>query len=109
MVQGRPAWCKFYKTPPRTRHIVTRVWNRITDRLDVWPLRSPPGARAGEAAKQLELRRIRELDAQGVPVPEVLGEGANMLLLGDMGPSLSSRLKQAGGPQETDALVHRAI
>lgn len=109
MVQGHRAWCKVYQTPSRSRRIVTRAWNQLTNQLDVSPLRSPPAAQGEEAAKQLELRRIRELQAQGVLVPEVLGEGANMLLLGDMGPSLSSRLKQSNGTDETDSMVHRTI
>jgi len=105
---GRTAWLKSYGAPERSRRVAARAWNAIVDGLDVGPLRSPP--RLGrEDAKQLELRRIGELREAGVLVPEVLGEGRDTLLLGDIGPSLSRRLKNAADPRQVDTLVHAAV
>lgn len=105
---GRQAWLKSYSPQPRARRVMTRAWNVVANSLQAEPLRSPP-RHAGEDAKRVELRRIRELEARDVLVPEVLGEGRDTLLLGDIGPSLSSRLKQAARPDETDRLVHDAV
>lgn len=101
---ARNAWLKSYERSPRPRQAMTRLWNIVAKELDAEPLCSPP-RHAGEEAKQLELRRIRELRAVGAHVPEVLGEGRRTLLLSDIGPSLSSSLKRAGNASRVDRLV----
>lgn len=108
VVAGRVAWCKTYDRSAGFRRTVASVWNRLTGGLDVRPLRSPPRP-DGDAARQLEQRRIRQLHDQGVLVPDVVGEGKRLLLLSDMGPTLSSCLKQAKDRSEVDALVHRGV
>jgi len=108
LVGGRDVWLKSYSAQPRARRAINRVWNAVAGGLGAEPLRSPP-SHAGEQAKQVEMRRIGELRACGVLVPEVLGEGPATLLLSDIGPSLSSRLRSASGPGETDDLVHRTV
>lgn len=105
---GRQAWLKRYTDQPRARRVMARAWNIVAGGLEAAPLRSPP-RHAGEEAKQVELRRIHELQARDVLVPEVLGEGRDTLVLGDIGPSLSSRLKQVAQPGEVDRLVHDTV
>jgi len=108
LVGGRDAWLKSYGGQPRARRAVNKVWNALAGGLGAAPLRSPP-SHGGERAKQVEMRRIGELRASGVLVPEVLGEGPGTLLLSDIGPSLSSRLKSAADASQTDELVHRTV
>lgn len=105
---GRVAWLKRYGRQPRARRAATHVWNLIVVGLDARPLRSPP-QHDHERAKQLELQRIRQLRERGVLVPKVLGEGRATLLLSDIGPSLSNRLKDAAAPRQVDELVHDAV
>ncbi|KRE93779.1 hypothetical protein ASG87_18275 [Frateuria sp. Soil773] len=104
---ARDVWLKRYERSPRPRRAMTRLWNFVAKELDAEPLRSPP-RHEGEQAKLLELRRIGELSASGVRVPEVLGEGHRTLLLSDIGPSLSNRLKRAVDDSQVDRLVKKA-
>lgn len=108
VVNGRAAWCKTYDRSAGSRQMVASLWNRLVGWLDVEPLRSPPRP-AGDDARQLEQRRITQLHGQGVLVPDVVGEGRRLLLLSDLGPTLSSCLKQTGGTREVDDLVHRSV
>lgn len=108
IINGEAAWCKTYDHSAAPRRFVTSIWNRLTNRLDVRSLRSPPHP-SGDQARRLEQRRIVELHQQGVQVPDIVGEGKRLLLLSDMGPTLSSCLKQAGSRAEIDALVHRSV
>ena len=108
LIGGRDAWLKSYDEQPHARRAVNKVWNVLAGGLGAEPLRSPP-SHAGEQAKQVEMRRIGELRAGGVLVPDILGEGPGTLLLSDIGPSLSSRLKSAVQASQTDDLVHRTV
>jgi len=105
---GRAAWLKHYGRQPRSRRAAARVWNVIVGGLDAAPLRSPP-QHSHDQAKRLELRRLGQLRARGVLVPRVLGEGRDTLLLSDIGPSLSRRLRDAPAPRQVDELVHGAV
>lgn len=108
MMGGRTAWLKHYGRPLRSRRAAARAWNVIVGGLDARPLRSPP-QHGRDMAKRLELRRIRQLQERGVLVPKVLGQGRDTLLLSDIGPSLSSCLKDAEAPRQVDGLVHDAV
>ncbi len=105
--QGQRAWLKQYE-PSHHRDLAQRLFGRVADRLDVAALRPPPHY-AGECAKQTELRRLGELRAQGVRVPEVLGDGKATLILGDLGTSLAACMRDAANdPARLDALTAAA-
>ncbi len=108
LVNGQTLWCKTYDRSARSRGVATSLWNPLLGWLDVAPLRSPPRP-AGDEARRLEQQRITQLRDLGVLVPEVVGEGQRLLLLRDLGPTLSSCLKQAGNTREVDDLVHRSV
>lgn len=76
-------------------------------RIGVRVLMAPP-RRAGDAAKDLEIRRLTELRELGVLVPSILGQGPGILVLSDIGSSLSRELKQKQSPEDRDALIHTA-
>lgn len=108
VVNGQATWCKTYGRTAGSRQLVASLWNRLVDWLGVGSLRSPPRP-AGDDARELEQRRITELHDLGVLVPDVVGTGRHMLLLSDLGPTLSSCLKKAGNASEVDNLVHRGV
>lgn len=105
MMDGRRTWLKVYEEPSVTRKAATTTWNLVTDGLGTRLLRSAPMHGAQEAAR-IEVRRIRQLAAQGVRVPQILAQGNGTLLLSDVGSSLSSRLKAAANEEIVDQLVH---
>jgi len=106
-VVGRSAWIKHYARGRRRLSLGTL--DLVARRLDLASLRPPPH-HGGAKAKAIERRRIAELRAQGVRVPEVLGENGDTLLLGDMGESLSARLRAAAAdPRALDALTRMVI
>ncbi len=107
---GHPAWEKRY---PERVALSRRIGLRLLERIAVWgglgPLRPPPH-RAGPQALATEARRLRELRGQGVRVPRLLDDSDGALRLGDLGPTLASRLRAAGGdPVAMDALSLAAI
>lgn len=105
-VNGLRAWRKVYGG--RQRHLRLAALRFVVRRLDLPPLLPPP-YRIGEAARHTESARIRELEALGVKVPEILDESDNVLVLSDLGPTLSASLGMASGnPQRTDGLVSAA-
>jgi len=105
-LDGRSAWLKRYGGGQRW--LALRALDGIARRLDAQALRPPPH-HAGAHAKQVELRRLSELESQGVPVPAVLGEGSDTLILDDQGPTLASHLRTAqADPQRLDALAATA-
>ena len=108
VVSGRDAWLKAYEGGD-TRRLSLGILDAIARGLDIDALRPPPHPGGGEA-KRIEARRIAELDAQGVRVPRVLGEGASTLLLSDLGTTLAARLREADGDAaRIDALTAQAI
>ncbi|WP_242108131.1 serine/threonine protein phosphatase [Luteimonas aquatica] len=108
VIEGRRVWIKSYPDGGGRRFSLALL-DGIARRLGLGALRPPPH-RGGGQAKRIEARRLRELQAQGVPVPALLDEDAATLRLGDLGPSLASRLREAGGdPARQDALVRAAI
>ncbi|MEZ5462163.1 serine/threonine protein phosphatase [Dokdonella sp.] len=103
----RQVWLKQYRSG--NRRVALGLLDRIARGLSIEALRPPPH-HVGEQAQNNEARRVRELKAADVNVPEVLGEGRAMLLLADIGISLSGCLKQArGNPARRDHLVSLAI
>ncbi|MEL1264905.1 serine/threonine protein phosphatase [Pseudoxanthomonas putridarboris] len=88
---GRRAWLKKYGT--HHRGAALRMLDGLATRMDMTALRPPPHY-DGEQAKQTEARRLAELRAQDILVPEVLGEGKASLILGDLGESLSARMRE---------------
>lgn len=89
--EGRPAWRKRYGGG--SRRLRLRLLDRVVLGLGV-PVLRPPPRHAGDAARRVEQRRLQELRASGVNVPQVLEAGDGFLVLGDMGPTLAWRLKQ---------------
>lgn len=63
---------------------------------------SPP--EVGEAASRGEAQRLRTFRAKGIDVPELLYEGAGLLVLGDCGLTVERRLKQFR--KQGDAVAH---
>ncbi len=108
VVNGHLIWCKTYAGTARSRQLVASLWNRLVNWLGVGPLRAPPRL-AGDDASRLEQRRIAQLHDQGVLVPDVVGTGNHVLLLSDLGPTLSSCLKRAADASEVDDLVHCGV
>lgn len=104
---GRTAWIKRYARG--RRRLSLGSLDLVTRKLGLASLRPPPH-HGGSRAKDTERRRIAELRALGVRVPEVLGENDDTLLLGDIGDSLASRLRAAAGDERAvDALTRMAI
>lgn len=98
-------WLKRYEAGPRR----LRLWllNRVVAWLRVPSLRAAP-ARCGDAARQLEQRRLVELAEREVRVPQVLQSGESELLLADLGPTLAARLRGAGQPRRLQLLAQAA-
>lgn len=98
-------WLKRYEGGPRR----LRLWllNRVAGWLQVPCLRAAP-ARCGDAARQLEQRRLIELTQCQVRVPQVLQSGESALLLADLGPTLAARLRGAGQARRLQLLARAA-
>lgn len=103
-LQGRRAWLKSYGRD--NRRVRLRMLDLAARRLGVPALRPPPHP-GGGAACAIERRRLSELAALQVRVPEVLGESGQTLLLSDIGETLASRLRGAG-PEARTRLVEAA-
>lgn len=107
VVAGSPAWLKRYAAGRRRLRLA--ALDAVACRLDLWPLRPPPH-HGGTHARQVEARRIAQLDALGVRVPNIIGESSDALLLSDIGPTLASRMRDcAQEPARLDALTAAAI
>lgn len=105
-VNGDRAWRKIYGSQQRRLRLA--ALRSVARRLDLPPLLPPPHY-SGEAARRTESARIRALDAIGVTVPEIIDERDNVLVLSDLGPTLSESLRQArDDPRRTDELVSAA-
>ena len=100
-LDGRPVWVKRYGSGSRVARL--RVMDWVARRLGIEALRPPPH-RDAAAAKQVERTRLAALAAAGVRVPDVVGEGESLLILSDLGETLSSRLRSEPAPQ-AQALV----
>ncbi|MET0289839.1 MAG: serine/threonine protein phosphatase [Pseudoxanthomonas sp.] len=100
------AWLKHY--PEGGRAMSLGALKLLVNRLGIGPLRPPPH-RGGDAARAIEARRLRELAAQHVNVPQVLGQGKRSLMLSDNGRSLNACLREASSDAARDALMRLAV
>lgn len=108
VVAGRGAWLKAYSGGD-SRKLGLGILDAIARGLDIEALRPPPHPGGGEA-KEIEARRLAELGAQGVRVPDVLGEGETTLLLSDLGDTFAGRLRAAAGDSaRIDALTAAVV
>lgn len=103
LLDGRAVWLKRYAH--RRRRLAHHALDFAARQLDIEPLRPDP-VDSPEEAKCIESRRLGELAGQGVRVPRVLADGRDVLLLSDVGSSLSLRLREvAGSAEAVDLLV----
>lgn len=102
--EGRPAWHKRYGGGSRRLRLKLLDW--VVLGIGV-PVLRPPPRHPGDAARRVEQRRLQELWASGVHVPEVLSSGDGFLVLGDMGSTLAGRLRRVD-PDEAGRLLAAA-
>lgn len=86
---SRKLWVKTAGIPRRRSSILLQ-WMLAT--LFGLPMLRPPRRRSGAAALAAEAAAIRNLAADGFPVPEVIGCTPEWLVLGDAGTALESDL-----------------
>lgn len=101
---GEPAWRKSYGGSPRRWRL--KALDLVARMLKVPALRPPPHP-VGMSACATEARRLRELAAHGVRVPDVLEQGPSHLVLEDMGETLAGRLRRSA-PDEAGEWFARA-
>jgi tRNA A-37 threonylcarbamoyl transferase component Bud32 len=106
-LDGGPAWRKRYADDRRAWALGAMA--AVARLLHEPPLRPPP-RHDPRTMRSIEAGRLRKLQALGIRAPQVLGEGPDWLLLSDLGPTLSSRLRAAQGDRNVvDGLVRGAI
>lgn len=107
-LDGERSWLKTYPDGS-SRRLSLALLDLVARYLGIGLLR-PPAHHGGQAAKSIEARRLRELRAQGIRVPEIVYEDPFALGLSDIGPTLASRLREAhADPAGIDALTRAAI
>ncbi|MCD9031068.1 serine/threonine protein phosphatase [Luteimonas sp. Y-2-2-4F] len=107
-IAGETAWLKRYPSGGG-RRLRLAALDCVARRLGLQPLRPPPH-RSGADARAVEQRRIQQLQTAGVRVPEILGSGRDVLVLSDLGPTLSSRMREAAdAPARLDTLTGAAV
>ncbi|SEK74443.1 hypothetical protein SAMN05428989_0716 [Pseudoxanthomonas sp. GM95] len=106
-MEGRQAWLKRYGDGG-SRALSLGALDFIAQRMGMGPLRPPPHRVGGEAL-DTEARRLGELAAQHVHVPQVLGRGKDSLVLSDNGRSLAGWLRDARDEEGCDRLVRLAL
>lgn len=106
-IAGTRAWLKQYGQ--EHRRVRLAVLDMFSRQFGLAPL-CPPPHHVGPAAKLVEKRRLAELRTLDIRVPEVLAEGESMLVLSDIGPTLSHELGRCeDDPLRVDALVDKAV
>ncbi|WP_372362466.1 serine/threonine protein phosphatase [Xanthomonas sp. NCPPB 1325] len=105
VIAGQRVWLKQYRRSNRA--VSLGALNFVARRWGLDALRPPPH-RGGDAARDLEARRLGELHAQSVNVPRVVGCGQAALILSDNGRSFATCLREADVP-ERDRLVALAV
>lgn len=107
LFNDRQVWLKHYGDSSRRFTLALLDW--FVRRLSIESLR-PPRHSKGDQALCIEVRRLNQLKAADVHVPDVLGRGRATLVLADLGASLSRCLKRVSAdPDARDRLVARAI
>jgi len=104
-LEGQRAWLKQYGEGSRA--LALGLLNFVARRFELDALRPPPH-HGGDAAREVEARRLGELHAQGINVPQVLGSGRAALVLGDNGRSFNACLREADAAT-CDQLVREAM
>lgn len=102
---GRKLWVKTAGAP-RMRSSVLLQWFLAT--LFGLPMLKPPRRRSGAAALAAEAAAIRNLAADGFPVPEVIGCTPEWLVLSDAGAALESDLARITDPGERWQRIEKA-
>ncbi|MCD7097529.1 serine/threonine protein phosphatase [Stenotrophomonas sp. MMGLT7] len=105
VIDGQRAWLKQYGDSSRA--LTLGVLAFVSRRFHLDALRPPPH-RGGDAARDVEARRLAELHSQDVNVPQVIGQGRAALVLSDNGRSLAACLGEADDAGR-DALVSLAM
>ncbi|KRG87973.1 serine/threonine protein phosphatase [Stenotrophomonas daejeonensis] len=105
VIEGQRAWLKHYGEGSRA--VALGLLNFVARRFHLDALRPPPH-RGGAGACGIEARRLLELKAQGVHVPEVIGQGDTVLVLEHTGDSFNACLRKADMAGR-DRLVGAAI
>lgn len=105
VIDGQRAWLKQYGEGGRALALGALTF--VSRRLGLDALRPPPH-RGGDAARAIEARRLAELRAQEVNVPEVIGQGHAALVLSDNGRSLATCLRETDDAGR-DVLVSLAL
>lgn len=105
VIEGQRAWLKQYAKGRRV--LALGLLNVVAHHFKLDALRPPPH-RGGQGACRTESRRLRELHAQGVNVPQLLGSGEAALLLEDNGCCFNICLRRAD-PVGRDVLVATAL
>jgi hypothetical protein len=102
--EGRDAWIK---RPEAERSTVLSGLHRIVGRLLPKVLR-PTNAVGGAAALKAEAARLRDFHVAGLPVPEVLEEADDHIVLADCGATLRTHLKAMPDLDEQARLIQAA-
>ena len=106
-IEGQRAWLKRYGTG--SRRLALASLRFVADRLHLPALRPPPH-HGGAAAREIEARRLGELETQQVNVPRVIGQAGDTLVLSDTGDSFNACLRRVrDDPARLDALVAAAL
>lgn len=105
LIEGQRAWLKHYGEGSRA--VALGLLNFVARRFQLDALRPPPH-RGGAQARAVEARRLVELKAQGVNVPEVIGHGRAALVLEHTGASFNACLREADAAAR-DRLVAAAV
>lgn len=105
VISGQRAWLKQYGQGGRA--VALGLLRMVANRFNLDALRPPPH-RGGDGARAVEARRLGELAAQGVNVPQVLGTGHAALVLEDNGSSFNTCLREADAAGR-DRLVSAAM
>lgn len=105
LIEGQRAWLKHYGEGSRA--LALGLLNFVARRFQLDALRPPPH-RGGAQAREIEARRLDELKAQGINVPDVIGQGRAALVLEHTGASFNTCLREADAAGR-DRLVAAAI
>lgn len=104
---GSPAWCKQYA--PKRRRLRLALLRWIACRLRLAALLPPPPAPSAEVACARERAAIERLHALGARAPQLLAVEANLLVLSDLGETLSARCKAEPDPARRKDWVRRGF
>ncbi len=104
-MQGRKTWFKSYSTGRRRARL--RLLDLVARGMGVPALR-PPSHGGGADACEIEARRLHELAATGIRVPEVLAESTQALLLSDIGETFSSVLARVEQAERVQLIARAA-